>query len=401
MSNGLLVRRGLAFAALLLWIAGATPSRAEPISFKPYVQADANPLGPEAANGALIYLHGSVPHSIDMDFDSSRRPAKPIEFPFGFADFGRQMKLDPFVVVRSSAYELPSYNAEIATYVTEQIERLAKQGYRSIYLAGASRGGWLAAETATRSTHLAGVLIAAPGNAALTGPALTAQRDDLAKLLAQTNAKRVFVAFFEDDPREAVPRGPAARAALETAGVPSFVLDRPPGVLGHSAIGTGRFVRRYRECLVEFFTSASPPQSGFDCAPGGPYASGADIKFPPYRPSMQVPSFASEPIARFVGRWEGDNEGGAYMIFVSTEIGERSITLLTGYSPYPQASVPTWVRELRFAIEKDGMSIRYDAGSRGSMVLKPIADDELALLWQAPNLTRPFKMVLKRRPLDR
>ena len=169
----------------------------------------------------------------------------------------------------------------------------------------------------------------------------------------------------------------------------------------HSAIGSGRFVRRYRECLVEFFTSASPSKSGFDCAPGGPYASGADIRFPPYRPSMQVPSFAPESLARFVGRWEGDNEGGAYMIFVSTEMGERSITLLTGYSPYPQASVPTWVRELRFTIEKDGVSIRFDAGSRGSMVLKRVADDELLLLWQASNLTSPFRMVLKKRPLDR
>lgn len=402
MSNGLLTRRGLAFAALLLWSACLTPTHAnEPMTFKPYLQADAKPLGPEAANGALVYLHGSVPHSVDMDFDTSRQSAKPVEFPFGFADFGRQMKLDTFVVVRPSAYELPSYNAEIATYVAEQIERLAKQGYRSIYLAGASRGGWLTAETATRSPHLSGVLIAAPGNGALTEPALTAQRDDLARLLSQTRAKRVFVAFFEDDPREAVPRGPAARSALGQTGVPYFVLDRPPGVLGHSAIGYGRFVRRYRECLVEFFTSELGAMAGFDCAPGGAYASGADIKFPPYRPSTQAPGFATEPLARFIGRWEGDNDGGAYMIFASTEIGERSITLLTGYSPYPQAPASGWVRELRFTLEKDGASIRYDAGSRGSVVLKPTADDELALLWQAPNLTSPFRMVLKRRPNDR
>lgn len=404
MSNGRLARRILACAALLLWVAGTSTIRAEePIAFKP--DDGARPIGPEVAAGALIYLHGSRPGGppAAMDFDGARRPPEaPVgPVPVGFADFGRQMKLDTFVVVRSPAYDLSRHNDLIAIFVTEQIERLAKQGYRSIYLAGSSRGGWLAAETATRSPHLAGLLIAAPGDAHLTEPSLIAQRDSFAELLSQTKAKRVFVAFFEDDPREAIPRGPAARAALEKAGVPSFVLDRPPGVLGHSAIGSGRFVRRYRECLVEFFTSASPSKSGFDCAPGGPYASGADIRFPPYRPSMQVPSFAPESLARFVGRWEGDNEGGAYMIFVSTEMGERSITLLTGYSPYPQASVPTWVRELRFTIEKDGVSIRFDAGSRGSMVLKRVADDELLLLWQASNLTSPFRMVLKKRPLDR
>ena len=406
MSSGFLVRRGLAFVALLLWAAGPTPARAdEAIAFRP--DDSSKPLGPEVAAGALIYLHGSrpggPPASIAMDFDGARRPPEaPLgPLPFGFTDFARQMKLDTFVVVRSPAYDISRHNDEIAIFITKQIEQLADRGYRSVYLSGTSRGGWLAAEVATRSPRLAGILIAAPGDTDLSGSSLLAQRDKLAGLLAQTKVKRVFVAFFEDDPREAVPRGNAAKAALEQAGVSFFILDRPAGLLGHSGIGYGRFVRRYRDCLVEFFTSTVPANRGFDCAPGGPYASGADIKFPPYRPSMQVPSFAAEPLRRFVGRWEGDNEGGAYMIFASTEIGERGIILLTGYSPYPHASATAWVRELKFTLEKDDLSIRYDAGSLGSMVLKPIANDELMLVWQSPNLTSPFRMVLKRRPNDR
>jgi pimeloyl-ACP methyl ester carboxylesterase len=408
MNNGLLARRGWAFVALLLWSVGPTPARAdEAITFRP--DSSTKPQGPETAAGALIYLHGSrpggPPASIAMDFDGARRsPETPVgPLPVGFTDFGRQMKLDTFMVVRSPAYDLSSNNDQIAIFITDQIERLASQGYRSVYLAGTSRGGWLAAEVATRSPRLAGVLITAPGDTDLSGSSLAAQRDKLAKLLAQTKVKRVFVAFFEDDPREAVPRADAAKAALERAGVSFFVLDRPAGMLGHSAIGYGRFVRRYRECLVEFFSSTAQASRGFDCTPGGPYASGADIKFPPYRPSMQVPSFAAEPLRRFVGRWEGDNEGGAYMILASTEIGEQVITLLTGYSPYPhpRASVPTWVRELKFTLEKDDVSIRHDFGDKNFVILKPVKDDELALLWQSPNLQSPFRMSLKRRPNDR
>jgi hypothetical protein len=266
-------------------------------------------------------------------------------------------------------------------------------------LAGQSRGAWLAAVAATISGDISGLLISAPGNTTLDKEELAKQRGLLASLLSQTKAKRVFVALFEGDPREAVPggRGSAVRDALVRANVPFWVLDQPADLVGHFAIASGRFVRRYADCLEDFFNEKRLATGPFRCQPTGRYSSGNEIRYPEVRPIHGNAADISPKLMPFLGRWEGDSSEGAYLILTSTGMGEDYVMFLQGYAPSPAGRSLPWIREFKFRLSADGNSLVHSYPSGQSFELRLLSRDEAIFEAQREDNPIPMRFLLRRR----
>ena len=248
--------------ATAIWLPPTSAAAKEPVELRRLTTIESPGAGQQ--RGAIVYLHGS------------RAPGDAVDvLPIGYSAFAQRMRLDQFAVVRPQEYDTLNDDGRIIAFTVTRLRQLSEEGYRTIYLAGHSRGAWLAAVAGTISGDISGLLISAPGNTTLDKEELTRQRDRLASLLSQTKAKRVFVVLFEGDPREAVPggRGSAVRDALLRANVPFWVLDQPPDLVGHLAIASGRFVRRYADCLEDFFGEKRLATGPFHCQPTGRYSS--------------------------------------------------------------------------------------------------------------------------------
>ena len=67
-------------------------------------------------------------------------------------------------------------------------------------------------------------------------------------------------------------------------------------------------------------------------------ATGSDIGLPASPSVLKVPSGANQAFAPFLGRWEGDDEYGAYLIMESVQVGPTHVIFRTGFSPPPGQS---------------------------------------------------------------
>lgn len=332
------------------------PAQATPTSWVAWDQTLGERHGPKQAAGLLIYLHGRG------TAEAFKEPLPPI-----FASIARQSRWDVLRLNRPIEADLNTDDQRILKRLEERVAEARLEGYEKVFVAGVSRGGWLAL-SAVGLPGIDGIVGIVPGTTGLVPHALMRQRDVLAEKLRGARVPRVAIFLFEGDPREEVPdgRGPAFRAALQAAGTSYMVVDRPPGAIGHSAVASGRFARRYRDCLSDFITSGTPVSRGqTDCSGSFGYAVGADIGFPTLDPAIRVPLFADKAYAPYVGRWEGEDETGAYTIMQATEIGHQHISILIGHSPspYAQAARP-WLREFRFVLDQSGgIELRYPNGS--------------------------------------
>lgn len=108
----------------------------------------------------------------------------------------------------------------------------------------------------------------APGTGSYTAQSPEKTRDVLARLPAGAKAKRVAAFFFEGDRLEAVEerRAVAIRRGLQQSDSTFVIVDRPPDLYGHSAGGEGRFVRRYRDCLLKFVLDDDAPPGEVQCS---------------------------------------------------------------------------------------------------------------------------------------
>ncbi|MDP2376940.1 alpha/beta fold hydrolase [Reyranella sp.] len=298
----------------------------------------------------MIYFHGTG-HP-----NANRLPIVNI-----FIEMAEQARWDILRINRLPLVDFESQDDDILQFVEKQISRARQDGYTRIILAGHSRGGWLALSGAALD-GVDGVIGFAPGTVGLQEALLERQRDELARRLSTSKATRVAAFFFEDDPREYVKggRGPTIQRALQSAGAAFMVVDQPPDLSGHSAAGLGRFTRRYRDCLLQFMIGSEVKPGENHCDQSGGYAVGSDIQFPSVSHPTKLSPNADKSLAPYLGRWEGDDEHGAYVIMESTETSAHHIGFRYGYSPSPRPNKPRpWVREIRFQIEENGEKISY------------------------------------------
>jgi predicted esterase len=311
--------------------------------------------GPDVADGLLIYFHGTGIAGADK-----------LPLPGIFVEMAKVATWDILRINRLPLVDYESQDDDILQFVEKQIVRARQDGYTRIILSGSSRGGWLALSGAALD-GVDGVIGFAPGTVGLQEALLERQRDELARRLSTSKAKRVAAFFFEGDPRENVKggRGPAIQRALQSAGAAYMVVDQPPDLHGHSAAGLGRFTRRYRDCLLQFMIGSEVKPGENQCDQTGGYAVGSDIRFPTRDPTVRFPLYADKAYAPYIGRWEGDDQAGAYTILQATEIGHQHLSMLLGHSPSPfSRTMRPWIRELRFVLDQSGgIEFRYPDGS--------------------------------------
>lgn len=238
---------------------------------------------------------------------------------------------------------------------------------------------------------------------------LLRQRNELARRLAMAKTNRIAVVFFDQDPGEKMPRSGTTRQALQETRSAYMVVDRPPDLLGHTAGMTGLFARRYRDCLLWLMRSEEVLPGEVQCDPDRGYAAGEDIGFP-----AEAPRVLDEPFRAYSGRWQAENEEGAYAILQPTEARADDLVARFGLSPQPREVKPTPLplegrppkpSESPRPALFDELVFRRDQ-ARGDLVarlptsgipvrIRPISETELELRVDR-SLLSPF--VLRRRP---
>jgi pimeloyl-ACP methyl ester carboxylesterase len=291
--------------------------------------------GPERAEGLLLYFHG---------FGVWHAYLHPI--PRIFTEMANVAAWDVMRINRLPIADNEDQDDDILGLVAKRVGEARRSGYKKIIVAGYSRGGWLALLAAKLPD-----VDAAIGIASGTGSHAPAERertrDLLAQKLAGAGAKRIAAFFFDGDPVEelTVRRAVAVRRGLQNSGATFVVVDRPPDLQGHVAGGTGRFVRRCRDCLLQLVRAANQPAGEVPCSHSSGYAIGSDIGFPGSTPILQRPAGANPAFAPFLGRWEGDDEYGAYVIMESVGVGPTHLVFepASRLRPdSPQLSVRSW-----------------------------------------------------------
>jgi len=253
--------------------------------------------GPDVSEGLLLYFHG---------FDPSGADGERIEEIF--IQMARLARWDILRINRVPFVDEASQDEELLRYVDQQVVKARNEGYRRIIAAGSSRGGWLALSAASLD-GVDGAIGLAPGTDDFTPELLEWQRAELARRLGRARAKRIAVAFFEGDELENTkePRALAVRPALASTFAAFMIIDRPAGLLGHAAPVSGRFIRRYRDCLLDLMRAIDPRPGETECSQTEGYAVGSDIGF---RDFAQLTSSPGNPFSPYLARWQGRRRGG-------------------------------------------------------------------------------------------
>jgi hypothetical protein len=290
-------------------------------------------LGPEEAHGALLYLHAE-------GFED--QPVALI-----FAEMAKVAKWDVLRINRRSIVDIEANDPALLQFISSQIDRVRRNGYGRVVVGGISRGGWLALCAARLPTLDAAIGLApeaagsGPGEQERTGHALARQ-------LVDAKTRRTAAIFLAEALDEDVARSGAVgvRRTLASSGSRFIVVDRPPDLHGRPAASSGRFARRYRDCLLEFVQAVDGRGGEVRCSQSTGYAVGAEIGFPALDPALQKMPVNGDPAFKpFWGRWEGDDEDGTYVILETVDVRVESIFLRIGISdgpgrrnPFPRVS---------------------------------------------------------------
>jgi hypothetical protein len=368
-----------------LWAAG--PCRAEGPVWAKWEETQVGRQGPKEADGVLFYFHG-------RDIGESAE----LPIPLIFTEMAKVAKWDILRINRRARFDAGLTDDQILQFTAEQVSLARRQGYRRVYIAGYSRGAWLALSAADLS-DVDAILGLAPSTVGLEVHELEWQRDELARRLSSASVKRIAAFFFRGDPREntEVSRADAIRRAMQGSGAAVLLVDRPPDLLGHGAGVLGRFVRRYRDCLVQFMEGATLGPREVECAYLRGYAVGSDIGFPAAGLSSPPPPDAREAVVPYIGRWQGDDERGSYVIMESADVGPTRIIFRLGFSP-PSWISPSkpWIREIPFEIDQANGRLLYQHPTGGfSFVVRAISATELNLEMSAgpAGLTENFRLL--------
>jgi pimeloyl-ACP methyl ester carboxylesterase len=300
--------------------------------------------GPERAEAVLLYFHGRA------TWDVTKYPIMSI-----FIEMAKVAGWDILRVNRHPKVDVEGHDDVILRLVADRIADLRRDGYKKVIVGGGSGGGWLALLASTLPGVDAAIGLA-PGTAHGRS-ALLRTGENLGRKLAGAKAKRIAVFFFEGDFLEdlEIRRSFMIRPGLEKSGATFTIVDHPPDLHGHNAMATGRLVRRYRDCLLKLVRDADLPPGEIECSRATGFAVGSDIGFPAIADLPKLPPDANPALLPYLGRWEGDDEWGAYLILEATEVGSHGIRFSAGHSDAPGSVHTPWMGSYRFRLnESDG-----------------------------------------------
>ena len=350
--------------------------------------------GPDLARGLLLYFHG---------FGRPNSHRAPI--PDIFMEMAKVAAWDVMRIIRLPMADHEVFDGDILALVSMRIAEARRSGYARIVVTGYSRGGWLALLAATLP-DVDAVIGIAPGTGSYEPAERERTRDVLAQKLAGARAKRVAAFFFEGDPIEeglSERKAVAVRRGLQSSGSSFMVVDRPPDLHGHGAGVAGRFIRRYRDCLLRLVLDADQPAGEVQCSRSDGYAAGAEIGFPAPGPVLSLPPDANRALAAYLGRWEGDDEYGAYMIVEAVEARGICVVLRTGVSDHPggkNTPPPPWIRDLPFLLDEAAGGIVCELGGTVSLTAKLKSATELDCDLRAPGRADSRIFLLRKRTLE-
>jgi hypothetical protein len=205
--------------------------------------------------------------------------------------------------------------------------------------------------------------------------------------MARAKATRIAVFFFEGDLLEnlEVRRSVAIRRGLAASGASFTIVDHPPDLYGHQAMVSGRLVRRYRDCLLRLVRDADVPAREVQCSLSTGYAAGSDIGFPVSAASVELSADADAALLAYMGRWEGDDEWGSYLILETRVVGQSDIVFAVGCSEGWRRS-NTWTGSYPFQLNKADGSIFFTPSSGRAMVTARLRSAvELELEYRVPD----------------
>lgn len=313
--------------------------------------------GPHLAGGLLLCLE---------DDDGSNFVKEPIALMF--AEMARVARWDVLRISKPVGVD----EEQILRFVADQASHARGAGYHRIIAAGTRQGGWLALLAAALPDVEAAIALAPDIPAVFDRSSDKRLRDLLAERLVDTKTKRIAAFFFDDDRREPVEerRAIAFKHALQRTGTTFMVADLQPALRGLSVDG-GRFVRRYRDCLLQFIRDADLGAGEIRCSTSSGYAVGADIDFPAYAGFPKaIPAGADPAFAAVWGRWEGDNEIGTYLILQATMVRPKVIYFQIGFSDSPEIRPGATATSRPVPFQFDGSSRRlyYKLASRHDLL---------------------------------
>jgi dienelactone hydrolase len=345
---------------------------------------DQKRLGPAQAKGVVVYLHG-----ISANKDSFHHP---------LPSYIRLFHMDGWEVLRHNRSNTQDRLHGSSQAILKAVQELKAAGYRKVVLAGQSRGAWFAVMVAGKSPDVFAAISTAPGGFGEANiGTLSRSAEELAEMLAEVRKARVMMFFFNGDPRENVPggRGERSRHALTKAGVPFVVVNKPADFWGHGAAGSGRFTRRYGECIVRFVQADSLPSGRHDCDQGVGAASGADIpvaaNLKPARPSAEIPA----ALAAFAGQWYGDYEDGAARLLTLTALNaDGTARAVYAGAPRPGTDAKPFSRTVSGRLDSGALVFPE---SRGTLTYRLQPEGSLHGTWKPSGDGKLLELVMRRR----
>ncbi len=215
---------------LLLAVTGAAaaaPARSADLPDAPpfHVSAMFHPVGPLAAQGALVWLHGTYDRSAGGPPDEPDIVGRLAAAGFDVWRFDRMRGTDALDAGGEG--------------LVHGLEALRRAGYRNLLVAGHSRGAWIALRVLAHSGLADGVVAISP---AAFGPRPERQVQAMADWTAMWRAAkpaltRVVLVQLREDPYDPDPtaRRDVAVAEAKRAGLPLLSVFLPDQPRGHIA----------------------------------------------------------------------------------------------------------------------------------------------------------------------
>lgn len=366
-----LVRFGLFLAALLCF---GTPAFADDFTLVRGLESQ-QLNGPDRALGAVIWNHGR----------SATRPTKPDPVPF-YLDRVAASGWDVYRMERSWDVD---YDLEACARALEQkVKALRAAGYRKIVLAGQSWGAWISLMVgADMGDQIHAVVAMAPaawGNRT-NSPVWMSNATRLYPIMAAIRQPRVMMFLFEGDIFDPGNRGAISDQLLGANGVDHLVIDRPAGFIDHGAANWRGFATRFAPCIVRFL---QPERRGVDadCGSNPVTRDAISVKLP------LAPAPADQHGLR--GAWYGIYPNGREAILAIEDVGQASLDAVYAWGSRDRDDRDSgYVR--RTGTFQDGKIIFSERGL-SRLIVRPVAEDQLALTWIAVDGSDRGETVLRR-----
>jgi hypothetical protein len=354
----------LVVVALLMGSAGACPAQQGRLAGSDWETVAVPRLGAQQASGLLVH--------VEADASGESRNALPVIV----VAMARVAKWDILRVDVDPSADLEARHDEILGFLAERIAAARGEGYTQIVVSGLAQG----ASVALAASTLPGV-DASIGLAPALATAGGGDFPSWAKLLQGARARRIAGFFFAGDPHDdsAERRAAGLRRALQDTKAAWLVIDRPTDLEGASAPRSGRFARRFRDCLLQFLSTVDPGPGEARCNTSSGYAIGADMRVPKFDAALRLPRHADPAFAAFWGRWEGDDTAGGYLIAEAIKAKPRSLSYRMAFSPPPLWQPPLVPGESIVDFELDGTGKRLfvKADTATLVTLRLLAPDVL------------------------